>query len=908
MVQEEDVVVEAGEGAEATIPKRTSGKGKSGQQVLSFRSRKLLQRNLWKTSDATNVEKGAAAAGAVLPLTTESTELGHIERSGTHTKEIHGEPTSTKARRTLWDQKGIESDSSKTASILSAQKSRKAENDSPIKNKQVVEDPKLSDDRVAVVLLPSKQQLKTPKLKLLETFYEGLEAACSLLRIRKQMCTFRAVCKIVESMSKRRFLMKHLAQIKHIFSEVLQLEYVRCQDPDSWGERWDLRITLLPLSSDCPHTSSPLKGSVGQTAQTIRRRKEFHARLVNFESSHSEDEDIPLDPLPRRPNSSASSSRAASPPTGPTPESNLSVQDRISEPSTQPAPAEPPSHTQTEEFEFPIVKPSRGNDTIPIDGTSHFFPSFRPFYSSIQTAQIVDGVAVRRSEVGQSSGALPLQSHFPASFKPSFSAGKPSDFTDGRSKISPPEEHKEEEGGVEFQSGARDGVLPSRCESGSVTPSSPCPPSTPVLSAISKELPSPSAKSSSPFLPSTPAPVVNCKELPSASPNSSSPFPPSTPIPSVKGLSSGSTDKNCREELQLDSHAPVSPVPISTPPFQSPMDKFYSSHQAKESLSKSPSEMPLTDPNPTPIPTKSHGIMRSLRFASPVRGCPPVKADDSDISRRPNSLGPASSVVYTPSPAEGSCGKSAHTSASAPSTPAYVPPGAPETPSLQTPVRLAHNKEIWYSPPKRTKLNQRSLFTSDKERDQEPCVSGSSTVNLRESCPEAVSGRLMGEGKYSGGPLEEASRPSILRPTAKYKGGITESDLDVIHCLPSDVVQSVWEKERKIKDDNSKELAKQRRRQQMMSGVPKLFNQLRLIFQSLNRSVLPEHELIKTLVASHPEITDRGEIEERLKLVIELAPDYIQTRPSHSSELLYRIDKRADVARIQRRLSDRSGN
>lgn len=43
-----------------------------------------------------------------------------------------------------------------------------------------------------------------------------------------------------------------------------------------------------------------------------------------------------------------------------------------------------------------------------------------------------------------------------------------------------------------------------------------------------------------------------------------------------------------------------------------------------------------------------------------------------------------------------------------------------------------------------------------------------------------------------------------------------------------------------------------------MSGVPKLFNQLRLIFQSLNRTVLPEHELIKTILTSHPEITDKG--------------------------------------------------
>jgi hypothetical protein len=31
-----------------------------------------------------------------------------------------------------------------------------------------------------------------------------------------------------------------------------------------------------------------------------------------------------------------------------------------------------------------------------------------------------------------------------------------------------------------------------------------------------------------------------------------------------------------------------------------------------------------------------------------------------------------------------------------------------------------------------------------------------------------------------------------------------------------------------------------------------------------------------------------GEVDERLKLVVELAPDYISTRASHSGELLFR--------------------
>ena len=38
---------------------------------------------------------------------------------------------------------------------------------------------------------------------LLEAFYEGLEAAISLLGIRRQLCTFEAVCATVEATTKR---------------------------------------------------------------------------------------------------------------------------------------------------------------------------------------------------------------------------------------------------------------------------------------------------------------------------------------------------------------------------------------------------------------------------------------------------------------------------------------------------------------------------------------------------------------------------------------------------------------------------------------------------------------------------------------------------------------------------------
>lgn len=61
-----------------------------------------------------------------------------------------------------------------------------------------------------------------------------------------------------------------------------------------------------------------------------------------------------------------------------------------------------------------------------------------------------------------------------------------------------------------------------------------------------------------------------------------------------------------------------------------------------------------------------------------------------------------------------------------------------------------------------------------------------------------------------------------------------------------------------MKDSSSKELAQKNRRQQMMRGVPKLFYQRNLIFWSLNCTFLPRHELIKTILTSHLELTNKG--------------------------------------------------
>jgi hypothetical protein len=66
------------------------------------------------------------------------------------------------------------------------------------------------------------------------------------------------------------------------------------------------------------------------------------------------------------------------------------------------------------------------------------------------------------------------------------------------------------------------------------------------------------------------------------------------------------------------------------------------------------------------------------------------------------------------------------------------------------------------------------------------------------------------------------------------------------------------EEEKKASEERSNETLKQRRQQLMLSGLPQLFNQLRLIFQSCNRTVIPHNELISKVLSSNPETTDQG--------------------------------------------------
>lgn len=87
----------------------------------------------------------------------------------------------------------------------------------------------------------------------------------------------------------RRFLQKHLAQIKQILPEVVDLEYVKLYDDESSTRKWELKIALLPISAEESVQTQEAKCTAKKPKiESVQRRRVFHARLAKFAATHPE--------------------------------------------------------------------------------------------------------------------------------------------------------------------------------------------------------------------------------------------------------------------------------------------------------------------------------------------------------------------------------------------------------------------------------------------------------------------------------------------------------------------------------------------------------------------------------------------------------------------------------------------
>ncbi|CAM8964850.1 unnamed protein product [Rhodiola kirilowii] len=129
-----------------------------------------------------------------------------------------------------------------------------------------------------------------------------------------------------------------------------------------------------------------------------------------------------------------------------------------------------------------------------------------------------------------------------------------------------------------------------------------------------------------------------------------------------------------------------------------------------------------------------------------------------------------------------------------------------------------------------------------------------------------------------------------------------KSELDDI--LDEDLLQSIMEKERKAREENDPAISQAKRRRDMIAGLPKLFNMVHFYFRSIKRSVVTKEEFLHNMIASHSDFLDRREVEERLKLLQELAPEYITESVALSGDCLLRVNKASNAESVRARLAE----
>nr|GEW61476.1 hypothetical protein [Tanacetum cinerariifolium] len=120
---------------------------------------------------------------------------------------------------------------------------------------------------------------------------------------------------------------------------------------------------------------------------------------------------------------------------------------------------------------------------------------------------------------------------------------------------------------------------------------------------------------------------------------------------------------------------------------------------------------------------------------------------------------------------------------------------------------------------------------------------------------------------------------------------VSADDDDLYDILDKDLLSSIKEKEQIALDEKDPALSQAKWRKQMVAGLPKLFDTILFFFQSIKRSVATKEELMHTIYSSQLEIVDQREVDEQLRLLQELAPEWIYQKMSSGGDPLFCVKK-----------------
>ncbi|KAL3529632.1 hypothetical protein ACH5RR_008954 [Cinchona calisaya] len=135
----------------------------------------------------------------------------------------------------------------------------------------------------------NKEEDQFPKkYRTVLEFLDRMTCSLRLLRLCKKCPTFTNICSQVETLAGRKFEYKHLAKIKYMLHEAVQIEKILVHDPETMCMKPEIKVSFLFDVVEGHHEESAF----------IALRHLFASRLINFLNSHPEACDIPEAVLP----------------------------------------------------------------------------------------------------------------------------------------------------------------------------------------------------------------------------------------------------------------------------------------------------------------------------------------------------------------------------------------------------------------------------------------------------------------------------------------------------------------------------------------------------------------------------------------------------------------------------------
>ncbi|KAF0906537.1 hypothetical protein E2562_011517 [Oryza meyeriana var. granulata] len=127
------------------------------------------------------------------------------------------------------------------------------------------------------------------KHKNLLNLFNRMVSSIRLLRLRKKMATFKNIATQVEILTKRKFLYTHLAQMKHLFPEAIQIKKILLHDEKSLCMYADMEITIV---------MDAVEGRSPDQSLSMAICEAFHSKLLSFLDAHYKHIDVPEAMLP----------------------------------------------------------------------------------------------------------------------------------------------------------------------------------------------------------------------------------------------------------------------------------------------------------------------------------------------------------------------------------------------------------------------------------------------------------------------------------------------------------------------------------------------------------------------------------------------------------------------------------